>query len=524
MSLIHSSITDAIVPTGQSKRVYGREKQQALPRHQAVGFTFMPTVRTLGTTFPSNMFASAGKHSSVIPKIDYIHDFLAKVTHTVTVAPVTLAPSSFWFRQVDLRDSSTGKLIQTQYDDAIHANLLNRCSAGRERAVFKSLNLESSSVGKYGLAKPLPVGQHTFYVPMLTSIFENFGGLFLDDMEGDLSIDLTTPATIIAAGAGSISTSIELIVEGDDLSDSDRAKYRDRYTRFAAEAQFLQPIRSEFLNVNLTAGSSNNFLKLNNVDGMCAYQMILVRPTGAAGDNVGFNSWKLLNIGDSNGAAIDLVSSSGASIYGNGSPVPTRYLRQHASITHMDNDWVSQNPVYFLSYSEKMNAALAGQVNGCRRFKATDGDQIRLTLPAAPVNEVQTITFTQAPAAAGWISFSYKGEESARILANSSVAVVKSTIEAMKGMSSKYITVTASAVPSAGTSFTLTFVDPQGELVGDLVQCNTYDAAATAASTARTVAGVPGLATGEYHISVYSFMFNVAGYSNGRLTSELLLK
>jgi hypothetical protein len=190
----------------------------------------------------------------------------------------------------------------------------------------------------------------------------------------------------------------------------------------------------------------------------------------------------------------------------------------------MDNDWVSQNPVYFLSYSEKMNAALAGQINGCRKFKATDGDQIRITLPSAPVSEVQTISFTQAPAVTGWLSFSYKGEESARILANSSVAVVKSTIEAMKGFASKYITVTASAVPSAGTSFTLTFEDPQGELDGELVQCNTYDGCATAATSARTVAGVPGLATGQYDCVCYSFMYNVAGYSNGKLTSELLIK
>jgi hypothetical protein len=93
---------------------------------------------------------------------------------------------------------------------------------------------------------------------MLTSIFENFSGLFLDDMVGDLAIDLTTPSTIIASGAGSISANIELVIEGDDLNDADRAKYRARYNTFASESQYLQPIRSEFPNTTLTAGSANN--------------------------------------------------------------------------------------------------------------------------------------------------------------------------------------------------------------------------------------------------------------------------
>jgi hypothetical protein len=273
----------------------------------------------------------------------------------------------------------------------------------------------------------------------------------------------------------------------------------------------------------MTAASSNNLFKLNNVDGLCAYQMMLFRPTGTIGQNANFAAWKLLNIGDYNGAGLDLVSSSGESKWGLGSHVPTRYIRQHMSVDNFDNDWVSQKPVYFLNYSDNMNTALRGVVNGGYRFRATDGDQIRVNLPAAPINEVQTVTFTATPAVGGFYSFNFRGEESAQILASSSVAVMKATFEAMRGVASRFLTVTFSAAASAGASFTITFVDPEGTLTdGDVVNIISHDGMVAGASTARTVAGVPGLATGNYDVFIYSYLYNLAAYSNGKLTSQLL--
>ena len=171
-----------------------------------------------------------------------------------------------------------------------------------------------------------------------------------------------------------------------------------------------------------------------------------------------------------------------------------------------------------------MNAALAGRINGGYKFTGPDGDQIRLSLPSAPTNEVQTITFSSAPTATGYYSFRFRGEQSAAILANSSVAVMKSTIENMKSFSSKFVTVTCSAVASAGTSFTVTFVDPEGTLVeGDLLEVTCHDGAACAATTTRYVAGLPGLTTGTYDIFVYSYVFQIAGYTGKKLVSQLLL-
>ncbi len=524
MSILYSSVSQSMARTANVRKIGGVNKSQALPAGQQAGQVYLGTFRALNSTFPANMFSSAQKVTSLIPKIDYIQHLLLKVDITVASAPVTLVHCNYWFRQKDLRDSASGRIIQTQYDDSAQANMLNRLSAGREKAIMKTANIESSVNGKYGLTKELPVGVHTFYVPVLASVFENWGGLYLNDLEGDLALDITTPSTIIASGAGSITSAITFMVEGADLNEADQKFYRGLYQMNAAECQFLMPIRTEFYSKVLTAGSSNNYLPLNNVDGLCAYQMLMVRPTGTVGINTGFAQWKLLNIGDYNGAAIDLVSSSGQSIWGKGAPVPTRYIRQHHSVDQFDNDWISQKPVYYINYSDSMNASLAGRINGARKFSSTDGDQLRLTLPAAPVNEVQTVTFSSAPAAAGYYSFRFRGESSPAILANSSVAVMKSTIENMKSFSSKFVTVTCSGVASAGVSFSVTFTDPEGTMTdGDLLEVVGHDGLACTSATTRTIAGLPGLATGSYDVQVYSYIFQIAGYTGKKLVSQLLL-
>ena len=524
MSILYSSVSQPMARTANVRKIGGVNKSQALPAGQQSGQVYLGTYRALNSTFPATMFSSAQKVTSLIPKIDYIKHLLLKIDITVAGAPVVLVHTNYWFRQKDLRDSSSGRIIQTNYDDNAQANMLNRLSAGREKAVMKTSNIESATIGKYGLTKELPVGVHTFYIPVLASVFENWGGLFLEDLEGDLALDITTPSTIIASGAGSITSAITFMVEGADLKEADQKFYRGLYQMNAAECQFLQPIRTEFYSKVLTAGSSNNYLPLNNVDGLCAYQMLMVRPTGTTGINTGFAQWKLLNIGDYAGAGIDLVSSSGQSIWGVGSHVPTRYIRQHHSVDNMDNDWVSHKPVYFINYSDSMNAALAGRINGGYRFSSTDGDQIRLSLPSAPTNEVQTITFSSAPTATGYYSFRFRGEHSASILANSSVAVMKNTIENMKSFASKFVTVTCSGVASAGTSFTVTFTDPEGTMVeGDLLEVLTHDGLACSVATTRAVAGLPGLATGTYDIFVYSYVYQVAGYTGKKLVSQLLL-
>jgi hypothetical protein len=440
---------------------------------------------------------------------------------TVAGAPVTLVPCEYWFTEKILRDTGSSSEIQRTYDDSANIDILARCSAGRQGALFKSgLNMENNEIGKYGLTKPLPVGTRTFYIPILGSVFENFGGLYLEKLQGELSLELTTPATIIASGSGTISSDISFVVEGSHLTDMDIHHLLKSYEMHATETQFLQAHRSQFSSQRLTAGQTNK-LVLRDVDGLCAFQAIFVRPVGAKNDNTNFNQWKLLNIGDANGAAIDLSTSGGVSILGNGAPVPSRLIRQHQSVDQFDNDFFSKKPVYIVNYSDSIREALRGKINGGYNFDGQRADEIRLVLPPAPVQEVQTVTFSTTPAAGSFYSFVFKGNKSAQLPIEATPAQMKAVIEAMPELKAHYVTAICSAAASAGASFSITFEDPEGILEGDLLTVESSGAVASNA-TARTVAAVPGLVSGDYDVTVYSYLFHRCGYVLNKLRRELI--
>ncbi|MDR3574553.1 MAG: hypothetical protein P4L50_11865, partial [Anaerolineaceae bacterium] len=185
--------------------------------------------------------------------------------------------------------------------------------------------------------------------------------------------------------------------------------------------------------------------------------------------------------------------------------------------TQFDNDWVSTKPVYFLQYCENINASINGIVKGGRYFFPQSGDRIQLVLPPAATQEQQTVTFSAAPAAAGFYKIRFRGEESATLVGNATTAQMKAAFEAMRGVAARNLTVSFSAVASAGTSVVATFTDPEGCLDGDLIDFVCYDGFGASSSTARTVAGLPGLpASDTYQVDVYSYQLRNAVF-DGRL-------
>ena len=152
-----------------------------------------------------------------------------------------------------------------------------------------------------------------------------------------------------------------------------------------------------------------------------------------------------------------------------------------------------------------------------------DNESIALTLPAAPVQEVQTVTFSATPAAAGFYRFSYRGELSADLPVTATPAAMSAALQGLKSFASQFITVVCSASIGAGTSFTLTFTHPAtAGLDGELVSV-VGDGIVAQPSTARTVAGTAGLSSGLYDVLVYSYVFRTGSYVNGKLRSDLYL-
>ena len=152
-----------------------------------------------------------------------------------------------------------------------------------------------------------------------------------------------------------------------------------------------------------------------------------------------------------------------------------------------------------------------------------DNESIALTLPIAPTQEVQTITFSAIPSSSGSYRFSFRGELSASLTASATPAAMAAALQAIKSLASQFVTVVVSASASAGLSFTMTFTHPASAgLEGDLVSVVT-DGLGAVAISARTVAGTAGLSSGLYDVLIYTYVFRTGSYVNGKLRSDLYL-
>lgn len=515
MSIPYSAVTSDTRATGLP--VGGKMQHLPAQKHPDEPQLYIPRQDWYPSQFPSDIFSRPGvEHKSDFPKVDYIEHADLRVALTVATAPVRVVQAERFFEQSDLIDpTNPSQPFQTHYDDTAQAMLINKTSPGNQAAIFKTSNVESDSAGKYGPGKELAVGTHYFYIPLMNSVFSNIKGAYTGDMVNKLILSLRVPSTIIVSGSGTITASIQFGITSRLLNEKDRQEYRRRLMQHAIECNFLQPHRIRKSQV-LTPGAEN-FLDLNSVpQGVVAYHQVLIRPSGAVNTNNGRMLW--YNIGDANDARVDLIDVNSNSITGS---LPTRFLRQHGSAQMFDNDFYSHKPSYIIPYCASVNAAANGKVVGGRYFRSQCSERLRLTLPAAAVSEVQTLTQSATPAAGGWYRLRFRGEESAILLGNATVAQMKAAFEAMRNVQVSNITVTFSAVASAGGSLTATFSDPEGSLTGDLLEICPGDAFAASSSTARTTAGVPGLPSAQaYDIDIYSFMYKTANFNGSQFFSR----
>ena len=120
----------------------------------------------------------------------------------------------------------------------------------------------------------------------------------------------------------------------------------------------------------------------------------------------------------------------------------------------------------------------------------------------------------------------YRGEVSASLAYNANAAAMKVAFEAMKTVQTKSITVTFSGPATA--AFTGTFVHPETRGLGELVQIVGGSGLLTVAPapvdvvTTLTTAGTTGLATGNYDVYLWFWMFKDVKAAGGRLSSSLL--
>lgn len=523
----YSSITSKLETAGVRRvSVNGvtQDRRILVPQCSARQSVFLPTHRTIPAEpiNPQMLSGASSMQNLTIRRgdINQLDHLMLKITVTVTGGSVVLAQLPLWFNQINLRTSEGNALVATAYSDTLMTNLLIMIGNGKLKSLYKTLNIDYSPAGFLGNTNPLAPGTYTFYLPLFShSVLGNFQGLEMSNCNMDITFEFF-PSNPIVSGTGTIVlSSMAFAVDGNRTEQKDLAAYAAQYANFSTECVFLDPVITTLASKQLNAGTVN-LLSLNQLEGLCAFQLVIFRAPGTQYTNTNNASWNWLNVGDDSGAAIDLVDVNGNQIWGNGSSVSTKFMRNHIGATMSDNPFISTKPVYLMTYCDSILAALSGCIQGAYKFDRSS-TSLALTLPVAPVQEVQTINFSASPPASGNYRFCFRGEFSTDLSAGASPAQMQAALGAMKGFASQFITVVASASVCPGTGFTLTFTHPATSgLEGDLVTI-IGDGMNATNSTARTTAGTSGLVSGLYDVSIYSYLYRSGSYINGKLRSDL---
>lgn len=479
----------------------------------------MPQKRTLNTVIPQNALNNNGAKFTITIRrndIDKINHLRVKMTIQTSGSPNVYNPTPYWFSRIDCRTSGDNQLICSTFDDTLLTNILNKTTKGRQRAVFRDINMDISDAGYLGLAAPTPVGTSISYLPLYFSGFFESLDLYLADSKADLNFDFyPAQAGIIASGSGTVQlTNMQFIIDSEQVSARDAEYYKTLYSQVSRETFFLDPVITSDSNRSLVPGTVN-FIDLSNLNGLCSHHVIMVRQAGVS--SVGGGRMRYINLGDNEGASLDLVDPSQQSVYGAGSAVNLKYIRNHLSIDSLDSDWLAHAPVYHLSYSDNFSASLSGIINGAQWFDGSK-QQLALTLPAAPVQEVQSI-LPSAAVTSGSYRFLYKSQLSAELAYNATPSQMAAAFAAMKPAAARFATCVFSQALSAGGAVTCTFTHPQTSgLEGDLLQI--VGNGTPSCATTVTTAGTAGVAAGTYDLVVYSYMFRRGSYLGGIVRSD----
>ena len=503
--------------------------KERFPVNQALKYNFLPSVSTLTfSNAPLNLLRNGStKYQAVVQRgaFSKIGHAVIKLTVTVNTSPVTLAPVSHWFSQIQIKNNGTNEIIATMYNDTIAFNLLSGLKKGQTQALFRNINIDYSNNGYLGQANITQVGQQVFYLP-LTGTFLSQMEIFFQNSSSDLIIELT-PDSVgpIVSGSGTIDTNLlQLMVETQNLSQSDLALHEQSYKDFLYSSVYLDPVPVNSFNQTMSASSQTKF-DLSNVTGKCAFLLACIRSTGG-GVNANNGYWNnLYNIGDNEGASIDLLDPASQSILGSGTAIPTKFLRNEKSIHFYDSDWNAFKPFYILPFCDDIRKAFKGTIDGYFKF---DGTKYYLSVntPVAPTAEVQTITLSAAPTA-GSFFVSFRGEVSDPVLYNATTSQIATAIQSMREFRRSGITVVVNQVFNGNTSATLTFTTPQTSgLLGDRVEIisnmqGTSNVPVTATS-AITTQGTAGLPSASYDVIIYAYIYKKISMYNGKLISEIL--
>ena len=329
----------------------------------------------------------------------------------------------------------------------------------------------------------------------------------LQNVDGDLLIRFYCKNGIVVSGSGTPSlTDVQLVADEEhhnhNFNHDDKLK--NSLSRDIHATQFVEPVLVQEESVALTTGTKYR-VNLENVKGNCAFLTLQVRSSVANAANAVANN---ADLGPN--CFVDVESTTGTSLWSNGSQVSGDYILNDLARKHFSSDYSGKSFLYYVPFCDNpLDALLHGHVSGYMNLE--DKKYLAFTPDAsAPVSYVYSVDLS-ATSDAGTIRFTDPwGNQTGALAFNASAATCKAALDALPFFAEQGLTSTFSAAPNADFTITIAGRDVSlmdGNTIGVQSALTASGAAVSVTSVSTATVGRRGFTAGTYVVTVYAYVF-----------------
>lgn len=505
-----------VLSQNQIGKVLDFNKQVKLvPYKQSNAFYTADTVKYVSLkqeNVPTNLFnVNTNYNGATIKRNDCARIVRLNIRMEISVSAAgnaVLMPVHQWFKEIQIKNDANN-VLQRIYPEQI-LFYLNQVPDGKERLRMKKemnfgMNGESWYSDVAGLQLPASATQQffTLHLPFDTLVQANvnaelFKGMLKFEFKG---------RDIRESGAGVISLdNMYFDIETEDPSSETQDIYNMiRVSNFSAS--FLQVDRFVRDPAVLSASNTINWTITSFPHGYIPFMLLMLKQ-GADNnpETNGMNLQQLYPLGLE--SKVHLISDRTALLDSTRELFADDMYRS-AVKKYTNGDLMDNFPIYLIQFTKNITSSIEGTSVGYldSTDSADNSYQFQITAKEG-VAQVQTITTTSVPTAAGYYSLSYNGEKTARIAYNASVGSIKTALESLENFRREGLTVTVAGVITGG-SLTLTFakhnnpkylVKFNGESLVDATPLPVNG------NTVVTTKGYPGFTSGlSYYFELFVF-------------------
>ena len=357
------------VPLHQSRTIRG---------HQTFNTTSFKSV-------PANLFNGSGQRfvgQIQMGSIGLIKSATLRITMNISGAvgdTLTFADAPHFIDRLEVKSQNGSKHLTTLHDDVLWYNL-NLVDGDRSFELMKKAGMSQGFAkwGGTGISANGTTGDFTFHIPILGSIFGH-SPVYFGNASGDMNIELfsasSKPYIVTAGNAVVTCQGIDLIVESEALSIEDQLFHKNHHDGAICSTRFLEPVENHFYSQSLTAGQEVK-VDMDAVTGDVSHLLVAVQATGQSNQTPAgaFTSVSL------NNCKVDILNSTGKSLYGEGQPVPIDIFNSEVFPSHFATTFLTFNNWLTIPFAQDLKNAYHGVKDGCLRFDQ-NRKYVSLTLP-----------------------------------------------------------------------------------------------------------------------------------------------